>query len=224
MSKIDIDFPRPTKAQIEAFAKISAATAHEAFDRGGAVDSAIKPIYPGLRVLGAAFTLSSPPLDNLTLHAALKLAKPGDVLVCDATGFTEQGLFGDVMASCAVGRGIAGLVVDGGVRDASTIREIGFPVFSRSISVKGAVKENLGTLAKPIVLGGLTVNPGDLVIGDDDGVTIIPLAQVDAVLEASKAREEKEARFRAALLTGKTTWDMLDLGAVLRRKGVEFDI
>ena len=138
-----------------------------------------------------------------------------------AGGFTEQGLFGDVMASSAKGLGLAGLVTDGGVRDASTIAEIGFPVFSRSISVKGTVKESLGPVGQPVVLGGVTVNPGDLVIGDDDGVVVIPQAEIAAVLAASRLREEKEARFRAELLQGKTTWDLLDLNTVMARRGLD---
>lgn len=112
-----------------------AATAHEAFGRRGAVDSAIKPIYPGLRVLGFAFTVKISAGDNFTIHAALELAKPGDVLVIDAGDYTEQGSFGDVMATAALSRSIAGLVTNGGVRDAERIHKLGFPMFSRAISI-----------------------------------------------------------------------------------------
>jgi 4-hydroxy-4-methyl-2-oxoglutarate aldolase len=152
------------------------------------------------------------------------MAKAGDVIVCASAGFTEQGLFGDVMASCAMGKGIAGLVVDGGVRDGATIAEIGFPVFARALSIKGSVKETLGALNKPIVAGGMLVEPGDLVIGDDDGVCIVPKAEIAAIAAASKTREEKEARFRRELLQGKTTWDMLNLSELLRKKGIELNI
>lgn len=208
----------------EAYASVASATAHEAMERRGALDSSIKPVRRGMKVLGPAFTCVCPPGDNLTLHAALKMAKAGDVIVCASAGFTEQGLFGDVMASCAMGKGIAGLVVDGGVRDGATIAEIGFPVFARALSIKGSVKETLGTLNKPIVAGGMLVEPGDLVIGDDDGVCIVPKAEIAAIAVASKTREEKEARFRRELLQGKTTWDMLNLSELLRKKGIELNI
>ena len=208
----------------EAYASVASATAHEAMERRGALDSSIKPVRRGMKVLGPAFTCVCPPGDNLTLHAALKMAKAGDVIVCASAGFTEQGLFGDVMASCAMGKGIAGLVVDGGVRDGATIAEIGFPVFARALSIKGSVKETLGALNKPIVAGGILVEPGDLVIGDDDGVCIVPKAEIAAIAAASKTREEKEARFRRELLQGKTTWDMLNLSELLRKKGIELNI
>ncbi|ODT46908.1 MAG: 4-hydroxy-4-methyl-2-oxoglutarate aldolase [Methylobacterium sp. SCN 67-24] len=208
----------------EAYASVASATAHEAMERRGALDSSIKPVRRGMKVLGPAFTCVCPPGDNLTLHAALKMAKAGDVIVCASAGFTEQGLFGDVMASCAMGKGIGGLVVDGGVRDGATIAEIGFPVFARALSIKGSVKETLGALNKPIVAGGMLVEPGDLVIGDDDGVCIVPKAEIAAIAAASKTREEKEARFRRELLQGKTTWDMLNLSELLRKKGIELNI
>ncbi|WLS00027.1 4-carboxy-4-hydroxy-2-oxoadipate aldolase/oxaloacetate decarboxylase [Shinella sumterensis] len=211
-----------TPELLARYETVTAATAHEAMGRRGALDSAIKPIRSGMRVLGPAFTCVCPPGDNLTLHAALKLAKPGDVLVCAAAGFTEQGLFGDVMASAAKGKGLAGLIVDGGVRDASDIHRIGFPVFSRSISIKGAVKETLGPLNEQIVVGGELVSPGDLIIGDDDGVVVIPKALIAETADACLEREQKEIRFREALLQGNTTWEMLNLNALMEKKGSAF--
>lgn len=218
------NYSRPDPALVAAYAGVSAATAHEAQGRTGALASAVKPIARGMRVLGPAFTCECPPGDNLTLHAALKLARPGDVIVCAAAGYAEQGLFGDVMSSCAKGAGIAGLVTDGGVRDGATIAQIGFPVFAKAVSIIGTVKENLGAIARPVVVGGVVVHPGDLVIGDDDGVVVVPRADAHAVLAASREREAKEERFRQALLAGQTTWDMLDLNALLRRKGVDFTL
>ncbi|MCY1169617.1 4-hydroxy-4-methyl-2-oxoglutarate aldolase/4-carboxy-4-hydroxy-2-oxoadipate aldolase [compost metagenome] len=203
-----------------AYTNVASATAHEAMGRRGALDSGIKPVRLGMRLLGRAFTCLCPVNDNLTLHAALKMAGPGDVLVCAADAFTEQGLFGDVMASCAIGRGIAGLLVDGGVRDTQTIAEVGFPVFSRSISIKGTIKDSMGSLNVPVSVGGVIVEPGDLVIGDDDGVVIVPQAEVESLAAKCKEREAKETRFREALLTGKTTWDMLNLDALLKSKGI----
>ncbi|AIB15331.1 4-hydroxy-4-methyl-2-oxoglutarate aldolase (plasmid) [Azospirillum argentinense] len=219
MTSIRTDFPRPTPEQIAAFATIGAATVHEALGRRGAVDSAIKPIWPGLRIVGAAFPLKTQPGDNLTLHAAMKLARPGDVLVVDAGDYTEQGSFGDVMATSAQSLGLAGLVTNGGVRDAAAIRDIGFPIFSRAISIKGTVKATLGPIAQPIVVGGVTVHPGDLIVGDDDGLVVVPLDEVEAVLTASRARLEKEERLRADLQSGKTTWDIGNYDALLAQTG-----
>jgi 4-hydroxy-4-methyl-2-oxoglutarate aldolase len=219
MSTIRTDFPRPTREQIEAYASIGAATVHEAFDRRGAVDSAIKPIWPGMRVVGPAFTLQTPPGDNLTIHAAMKLARPGDVLVVDAGDYTEQGAFGEMMATSALALGIAGLVINGGVRDAAAIRTVGFPVFARAISIKGTVKATLGPIAEPIVFGGVAVNPGDLVLGDDDGLVVVPLAELDAVLATSRARDAKEDALRAALKAGRSTWDISNFDALLARSG-----
>lgn len=219
MTSIRTDFPRPTPEQIAAFATIGAATVHEALGRRGAVDSAIKPIWPGLRIVGAAFPLKTQPGDNLTIHAAMKLARPGDVLVVDAGDYTEQGSFGDVMATSAQSLGLAGLVTNGGVRDAAAIRDIGFPIFSRAISIKGTVKATLGPIAQPIVVGGVTVHPGDLIVGDDDGLVVVPLAEVEAVLAASRARLEKEERLRADLQSGKTTWDIGNYDALLAQTG-----
>jgi len=203
-----------------AYTAVASATAHEAMGRRNALHSAIKPIRLGMRLLGRAFTCRCDANDNLTLHAALKLAQAGDVLVCDGGCYTEEGMFGDVMASCAVGRGLAGLLIDGGVRDSATIAEIGFPVFSRSICIKGAVKENLGDLQIPVVVGGVMVTPGDLVIGDDDGVCIVPQAEIASLIPKCRAREEKETRFRKALLAGETTWELLHLDELLNKKGI----
>ncbi|AWJ93890.1 4-hydroxy-4-methyl-2-oxoglutarate aldolase (plasmid) [Azospirillum baldaniorum] len=219
MTSIRTDFPRPTPEQVAAFATIGAATVHEALGRRGAVDSAIKPIWPGLRIVGAAFPLKTQPGDNLTIHAAMKLARPGDVLVVDAGDYTEQGSFGDVMATSAQSLGLAGLVTNGGVRDAAAIRDIGFPIFSRAISIKGTVKATLGPIAQPIVVGGVTVHPGDLIVGDDDGLVVVPLDEVEAVLTASRARLEKEERLRADLQSGKTTWDIGNYDALLAQTG-----
>jgi len=221
---INRDFPRPSQESLKAWETITAATAHEAMGRRGAVDSAIKPIGPGMRVLGPAFTCVCEVGDNLALHVALKLAKKGDVIVCDAGDYPEQGLFGDVMATSAQVKGIAGLVVNGGVRDAATIRKMGFPIFSRSICIKGTVKENIGPINVPIVFGGVVVNPGDLIVGDDDGLCVVPQAEMDAVVKVSKARDEKEARSRANFTPDKTTWELSGWGEVLKRKGLTLEL
>lgn len=188
--------------------------------RTGALASAIKPLHRDMKIAGPAFTCACEPGDNLTLHAALKMAAPGDVLVCDAMGATEQGMFGDVMASCGLGRGLAGLVTDGGVRDKLTIIEVGFTIFAGNVCMKGTVKEVLGPVNAPITLGGVLVRPGDLVIGDEDGVVVVPAETAEAVLDACRKRAQKEAQTVSALADGRTPWDVNDLGGFLRAKGV----
>ncbi|MBN9062628.1 MAG: hypothetical protein BGP06_00035 [Rhizobiales bacterium 65-9] len=196
------------------------ATVFEANGRRGAFDSGIKPLDDGMTVAGLAFTCECPPNDNLTLHAALKMARPGEVLVCDAHGCTEQGMFGDVMASCAVGAKLAGLVTDGGIRDCATIIEVGLPVFAGGISIKGTIKETLGSLKEPIVLAGVLVRPGDAIIGDSDGVVVVPIEKIDSVLDGCKQRAEKEAAVKDKFATGATPWDVYNLGDALKKKGV----
>lgn len=189
-------------------------------NRTGALASGIKPLDRGSKIAGPAFTCVCEPGDNLTLHAALKMAGSGDVLVCDAMGATEQGMFGDVMASCGKGRGLAGLVTDGGVRDRLTIIDVGFPVFAGNVCMKGTVKEVLGPVNQPITLGGVLVRPGDLIIGDEDGVVVVPSETAQTVLEACRARAAKEAQIISASAGGRTPWDINDLGGFLKAKGV----
>ena len=197
-----------------------AAVVFDAQGRTGALMSGIKPICAGMTVAGPAFTCQCEPGDNLTLHAALKMAKPGDVLVCDAMGATEQGMFGDVMASCAAGRKLAGLVTDGGVRDRLVIDEVGFSVFAANICMQGTVKEFLGPLNKTITLGGVQVSPGDLIIGDEDGIVVVAKENVDTVLSKCRATLKREAKVKAEIETGKTPWEINDLGAGLRARGI----
>lgn len=224
-TRIDPDFPRPTPEQIAGFAEIGAATAHEALGRRGALASAIKPIRRGLRLLGPAFPAKGKPGDNLTGHAAISIARPGDVVVYSAEGYVDGAAFGDVMAAAAIERGLAGVVIDGAARDGNILREIELPVFARGLSLRSrGEKAWLGPLAVPVVVGGIEIAPGDLIIGDDDGVVAIPLAEIDRVLKASREREAKEAKLRERLATGEiTTWDLFG-PAILRRKGIEIDI
>lgn len=212
-----------TRTICEELLSYGSAVVFDSQQRSGALASQIKPLGRGMRVAGPAFTCVCEPGDNLTLHAALKMAAPGDVLVCDAGGASEQGMFGDVMASCGLGRGLGGLVTDGGVRDRATIVEVGFPVFAANVCMKGTVKEVLGALNEPVVLGGVLVRPGDLVIGDDDGVVVVAAGNTEEVLEACRARHAKEAELVAAFADGATPWDLNDLGGLLRARGVAVD-
>lgn len=184
----------------------------EAHPRTGGLPSRILPLDPGMRMAGQAFTCVCEPGDNLTLHAALKMAGAGDVLVCDAMNATEQGMFGDVMASCALGKNIAGLVTNGGVRDRLTIVEVGFPVFAANVCMKGTVKEVMGPINQPVAFGDVLIRPGDLIVGDADGVAVVPREAVDEVLQACRRVGQRKADIAA----GRVAWDQDVAGALLQ--------
>ncbi|MBP2228154.1 4-hydroxy-4-methyl-2-oxoglutarate aldolase [Azospirillum agricola] len=215
------DFPRPDPALVEAFRTQSPATLHEALGRKGAMAHPIKPLYPGMRLCGPALTVSCGPTDNLMIHIAVALAKPGDVLVVDFKGMTEAGPWGDVLTAAAKARGIAGLVIDGCVRDATTIRGMDFPVFCRGTSMKGTNKTDAGgTVNTGIACGGVLVSAGDLVVADDDGVVVVPQAQAADTLAKAAAREAAEEGYREKLGEGETTLTILKLHPYLDAAGI----
>lgn len=216
------DFPRPSDDILKLYRLQSAATLHEAMGRRGTVGFAVKPLYPGMRVCGPAFPVSCWPPDNLMIHVGVALAQPGDVLVVDYRGDEGLGPWGDVLATAAIARGITGLVIDGTVRDARSMRHMRFPVFARGTGIRGTVKvQTNGTVGLPINIGDTTVNPGDIVVGDDDGVVIVPREEAVETLEKASAREAKEAEMRAQLQAGKTTLDVLNLHPVLEAAGIK---
>ena len=188
-------------------AKIASSTLHEAAGRIGALPAAIKPVAPGMKICGPAFPVKGPPLDNLAIHFAIDEAKPGDVIVADVGGHYEGGYFGEVMCTSARGRKLGGLVIDGCVRDGAELAEMGWPVFSRGLAMRGTLKDLNGDLYinERITLGEAIIEPGDLVVGDPDGVVVIPKAMVADVIEAGKAREAKEAETMEILAKGETT-------------------
>jgi 4-hydroxy-4-methyl-2-oxoglutarate aldolase len=185
--------------------------------RRGALDAGLRPLWQGIRLCGTAFTLRARVGDNLTLHQAIYAAQAGDVLVADAGGYTEAGMWGDVTTTAAMARGIEGLVIDGAVRDVESIRQMRFPIFSRGVSMKGTTKKSLGEIGVPIALGGVTVNPGDLVLGDEDGVVVVPKEIAAEVLEAARRKEAYEEGLRQQLRAGKTTLELLGFDEVIRR-------
>lgn len=193
---------------IRRAATFSPATLHEAMGRRGALPYEIKPIAPGMRICGPAITVSSPPMDNLTIHKAIYLAVPGDVLVVVVGRGYEAGYWGEIMTAAARKRGIAGLVIDGCVRDGALIQKMNFPAFARGLSIRGTDKAGGGTINEPITVGGIAVHPGDLVVGDGDGVVIIPSRDVALVLDAGAQREEKENWIKKKLSEGKTTLEI----------------
>lgn len=203
-----------------ALLRFGTATIHEAQGQKGAVHGALRPIDPSMRLAGPALTVRCRPGDNLALHYALTKIQPGQVLVVDAEGFTEAGPWGDIMSMAAQLRGCAGLVIDGSVRDSQSIADMGFPVFSRGISIKGTNKFQPGQLGVPVVLGGVLVRTGDIVVGDRDGLVVVLAEEVDFAIRASQEREDKEAATREKLRAGKTTVELIGLEKLLQSFGM----
>lgn len=202
---------RPTAEEVKAISQFTPATLHEAQGRTGALTSRIKSIYPGMRACGPAITAKCHPGDNIMLITAISLAQPGDMLVVSAGDHPEQGGFGEVLATACKAKGIVGLVTDAGVRDGPAIRQLGFNAFCYGLCMKGTVKETLGTVNQPIVIGGVTINPGDIVSADDDGVVVVPKGTIAAVVKNSAARDAKEAEIMKAL---REKGDILELSGM----------
>lgn len=196
-----MDMPASLYATAAAFAS---ATLHEAGGGIGALPSALKPIDPNRKLCGRALTVDSPPGDNLWIHRALLAARPGEILVCAVSGAYEHGYWGEILTVAAMARGIAGLVIDGGVRDADQMQALGFPVFSRGLCIRGTDKRlaGHGAIGEPVVIGEVTIASGDLVLGDRDGVVAIPAHRIEAVLDAAAERERKEEAIMRRLRDG----------------------
>lgn len=199
--------PRLPSQVMEAAAQLSTATLHEAGKKIGALPSAIRPLSPSMRVCGQALTVHSPPGDNLWLHRALVVSQPGDVLVVFANQAYEHGYWGEIMATMAQARGVAGLVIDACVRDGALMQAMGFPVFARGLCIQGTGKDfgATGWINHPVMIGDITVHAGDLVVGDGDGVVVIPQAQASAIVQAGQQRDREEAKIMARLKAGETT-------------------
>lgn len=220
MIHIKTRIERPASDLIERFGKLGSATVHEASGRKGAVDPAIKPIRNGLRLCGPAFTVQCGPGDNLMLHKALEKAQPGDVLVASVSGYPEGGYFGGLMAVSAVARRLGGLAIDGCIRDSDEIIAMGFPIFARGFCIRGTSKSVPGLINHPTVFGGIVVQAGDLVLGDDDGLVVVERAQADLVLEKAVQRVEAEAKKSAQLRSGVSSVELNKLGKVFEALGL----
>ncbi len=207
----------PTTEQLDEMRALGAATLFHGQGEQGAVDPAIKPIRPGMRIAGPALTVDVPAGDNLALHAAIARAKPGDVLVVDYKGYMDIAVTGDVMALSAKTRGIEGMVVDGAVRDAEDISEMKFPMFARGLSIRGPAKDAPGTIGEPVTFGGIRVQSGDIIVGDADGILVIARENWEETLENARARKAKETGVRKQFKDGKTTVELLGLEGALKR-------
>ncbi len=210
----------PTK-DIMALKSFSTGMLSDAMGKTGQMGSSIKPVYKGAKIAGPAITVLCPVADNLTIHKAMEIAQAGDVLVVNAGGYPNCGLFGDIMALAAKTKGLTGVVIDGGVRDSASVSRMPFPVFSSAINPGGTVKETLGTINRPVQCGGVPVNPGDIVIGDDDGVVIIPKEKAAEVIQKATRASKLEEDYRKELMTGKSTMQILGFDKILKAKGLE---
>lgn len=211
---------RPSAGEVEAVAKFSPATIHEAQGRRGALSSRIKPVDYRMKLCGPAFTVRCAPRDNIMLQLAINYAQPGDIIVISAGEYEEAGSFGDVLANACLAKGIGGLVTDSGVRDTMQLRELGLPVFSLSVCIKGTVKETLTSTNDPIVIGGELVHPGDIIVGDADGLVVVRREEALEVARLSQAREDAEAEYIEAYKSGKSVIEVSKLEAVLKAKGL----
>ncbi|MFJ1749403.1 4-carboxy-4-hydroxy-2-oxoadipate aldolase/oxaloacetate decarboxylase [Streptomyces sp. NPDC088116] len=214
---------RPDPDLVARLAAYGSATVHEAQGRLGALSSSIKPVDRTMSLCGPAFTVRCAPRDNLMLQVAIAHAQPGDVVVVSAGEYTEAGSFGDVLANACQAKGLAGLVTDTGVRDTEQLRALGFPVFSYSVSIKGTVKETVGPMNEPILIGGELVRPGDVIRGDADGVVVVRREDLAYAVEKSQEREDAEEGYIADYRAGKSTIEVSNLAGVLKAKGLVID-
>jgi 4-hydroxy-4-methyl-2-oxoglutarate aldolase len=214
---------RPDADIVAGLASAGVSTVHEAQGRRGAFATAIRPIQDGACVAGPAVTVSCQAGDNLMLHAAVEVCRPGDIVVVVTTSPSTDGMLGELLATSLAAHGVVGVVMDAGVRDVSQLRAMRFPVWARAISPQGTVKASAGSVNVPVVCGGQPVSPGDVVVADDDGVVVVPRADAAEVLAAARAREASETTKRARLAGGELGVDMYDLRPLLAKLGVTYE-
>lgn len=213
---------RADRATADAFADLGVATVHEAQGRAGLLAPRISPVYAGAHISGTAVTVSVPPGDNWMIHVAVEQCQEGDVVVVAPTSRSDAGYFGELLATALHARGVRGLVIDAGCRDVGELARMGFPVWSRCVSAAGTVKETLGDVNLPVVCAGQLVEPGDVVVADDDGVVVVRRQDAAAVLDASRARDEREAAIRERYAAGELGLDVSDMRGRLADKGLTY--
>jgi len=212
---------RPDPDIVSTLGGLGTATVHEAIGRRGFAGPDLRPIQQGTRLAGPAVTVSSHPGDNLMVHAAVEVCEAGDVLVVTTTAPSTHGMFGELLATSLMARGVHALVIDAGVRDTAELRAMGFAVWARHVSCEGTVKASPGSVNVPVVLGGMVVSPGDVVCADDDGVVVVPAGEAEWALDQARRRVAREDATRARLAAGELGVDIYGLRAVLADLGVE---